>query len=617
MNNMKYSLAIATLLLLSVPQLWAQSDSNVYNERVVVQTHYKPVVEENQKINVAPVITDTTPATPKTFTYDIQTRRLTSLYSPSRIKAARIIGEPATKLYNNYIKLGFGNYWSPLAEVYINSMRDPRKSGGIRATHHSSWGTIGTKGDGAIPSPTYYGMVPYAMTDVALFGKIITKNNLQLSADLGYQNDFNRYYGFSDSVLSTYQSMTRDSVGKRSDIGYNLLYLNMGVKNLNTDIHTLGYEANVHMEDLFASYNQNEFNLTIDGNIHYGFSMGKKNKGIAYLHLSYEGYAAQFNPTTLPIGASTSLLDALHQRDTNGSSALTSHDYLNIFRANPYLDFFLSGYMIHAGATVALDGFNHPSGGKVLVYPDVLVSKSFFRNLLGITLSATGDIDANSWNSIRTTNPYIAPNSPMRATSHYDFDGKIRVNFSKKINLTLLGQYSILNDDLSFRLDPNYQLKNVFTPIYDSLSRVKIVGNLTFVNDEMLRLELKGNYYLYYNKSRITIGEETYIPTLYYRPDFDAALAATVNFNDKFIGHAEFQALGRMAYNTTIDIDGNRTNEYLPWRYGLNLELEYRHNKALSFFVKADNLLFQRYYLWQNYPSYRALFIAGVTYTIH
>ena len=51
-------------------------------------------------------------------------------------------------------------------------------------------------------------------------------------------------------------------------------------------------------------------------------------------------------------------------------------------------------------------------------------------------------------------------------------------------------------------------------------------------------------------------------------------------------------------------------------RYGLNLEVEYRHNKALSFFLKADNLLFQRYFYWQNYHSYRGLFIAGLTYTI-
>ena len=104
---------------------------------------------------------------------------------------------------------------------------------------------------------------------------------------------------------------------------------------------------------------------------------------------------------------------------------------------------------------------------------------------------------------------------------------------------------------------------------------------------------------------------------MYYRPDFDAALAATVNYNDKVIGRAEFQTLGRMPYTTVKDAAGADSTLFLPMRLGLNLEVEYRHNKALSFFLKFDNLLFQRYFYWQNYPSYRGLCLVGLTYTLH
>ena len=138
-------LACATLILNSqlstLNSVSAQADSNVYNERVVVTSRYKPVIGEIHKLNVAPAITDTVTTMSKTFNYEIASRRLTSLYVPSRIKAARIIGEPSTRLYNNYLKLGFGNYWSPLAEVYYNSTRSKDYNYGIRATHHSSWGT--------------------------------------------------------------------------------------------------------------------------------------------------------------------------------------------------------------------------------------------------------------------------------------------------------------------------------------------------------------------------------------------------------------------------------------------------------------------------------------------
>ena len=72
------------------------------------------------------------------------------------------------KLYNNYLKFGFGNYWSPLAEIYFNSTRDRYKTYGLRATHHSSWGTIGKPCD-TLPSPSHYGQAPFSFTDVALF----------------------------------------------------------------------------------------------------------------------------------------------------------------------------------------------------------------------------------------------------------------------------------------------------------------------------------------------------------------------------------------------------------------------------------------------------------------
>ena len=619
MNNIvKITLAIVASLAF-IPATKAQSDSNVYNERVVVTSRYKPVVEETQKINVAPTITDTVATMPKSFTYDISTRRLTSLYEPSRIKAARIIGEPATKLYNNYIKLGFGNYLSPLAEVYFNSLRSPDKTYGIRATHRSSWGTIGrAASDDEPPSSTHYGQAPFSLTDITAFGKLITKSHHQLSADLGYQNDFNRYYGFSDSTLHSVMGLIRDSVKKPSyRASYNTVAANFGLKTLNTDVRALGYEANVNVTDLFASYNQNEFNINFDGNMHYGFMIAQKHKAIAYLHLTYNGYINNFNPTELPFGADSTLVAALPvEGQPTTTSTLSSHSYLGLYKANPYIDFIFSGFQIHAGAVIMLDGYNHPGSGKVHVFPDATVGKSFFNDLINATLEARGNMDANSWNYIRTINPYIAPNSPVRATSHFDLAAKVRLNLSKKIDINLYGIYSNLNDDLSFRLDDRYHLNNVFTPVYDSLTRIKLGGSFVFLNDEMLRLEAKGNYYIYRNKKTQLVGDKRVGLPLYYRPDFDAGICATVNYNDKVIGRLELQLLGRTPYTSVTNTYGVDSTLYLPLRYGLNMEVESRHNKALSFFLKADNLLFQRYYYWQNYPSYKALFLLGLTYTI-
>ena len=57
---MRYANSFSVLLCLAMLATGfagrAQTDSNVYNERVVVTSRYKPVVEEMPKINVAPTI---------------------------------------------------------------------------------------------------------------------------------------------------------------------------------------------------------------------------------------------------------------------------------------------------------------------------------------------------------------------------------------------------------------------------------------------------------------------------------------------------------------------------------------------------------------------------------
>ena len=129
-------------------------------------------------------------------------------------------------------------------------------------------------------------------------------------------------------------------------------------------------------------------------------------------------------------------------------------------------------------------------------------------------------------------------------------------------------------------------------------------ADIAFVNDEMLTLRAGGHYY-HYEYTGLGIAGDTWVK--YYRPDWDALVAADLNYNDKWLFHLEGQLLGSMQTDIADE---------LPLRYGVNAHVEYRHNRALSFFLKMDNLAFQRYFYWAHYPSQRALFILGLTYTI-
>lgn len=587
-NIEKILFAVALLSMLHIPLASLQAqEGNTYNESVVVKGSYKPVIDESRKLTFPAVVTDTLGRMEHSFQYSISPVRLKALYEPSRIKAARIIGEPATRLYNNYFRIGFGNYWSPLADLYWSSTRDQKKTYGIRINHRSSWGSISSDN----PAENY-GKNHFGRTGVVLFGKYIIGDLLQLSSDLGYEHDHNLYYGFTDSILTARSGgLTRDDISINDyRIGYNLASWNIGLRNMQLDANKLGYSANLHLSDLWATYGQNQFALNLSGDIHYGFNINNQYKGVAFLHAEWESYSHSVKPNftaDLPMGY-------------NGVAVWdTVRGWGNIIKVNPYADFMLGGLQFHAGVLGAWDAFTDHDSSKILIFPDVTISKKFFNEAIVVSLGATGNVDANNWNTLRLINPYIAPGAEQRATSHYDFAAHMRWSLSKKLEANFDVSYSLLKNDLTFCIDSNFIYSNVYKPHYFDNNRLTVGGDIAFVNDEMLTLRAGGHYYNYSLPDDDTL--------LLYRPDWDALLAADLNYHDKWFFHLEGRLMGN------VNADGG---EQLPLRYGINTEVEYRHNRALSFFLKMDNLAFQRYYYWANYPSQRGLFIVGLTYTI-
>ena len=573
----KTIIVLAVLALAGQTALQAQQQDE-YNESVVVKGTYRPVIEQAEKLTFPAQIADTLPRMEQTFHYAITPTRLRTHYQPAPIRAARLKGEPATRLYNNYLRLGFGNYWSPLADLYWSSTRDRLKTYGVRINHLSSWGSIDE-----------YGSNHFGNTGITLFGKYIVKEKLQLSSDIGYEHDHNLYYGgLPDSDMLVVYGLSRDDMpisDRRAS--YNLVSWNLGLRNMQLDPNRLGYTARVHLADLWTLYGQNEFNLNLEADVHYGFSIGNRYKGVAYLHAEWDAYNMVYRtPDQFPYGYLSNSLPV--DRD----------EFRHIVKVNPYADFMLGGWQLHTGLTLGGDRYTD-TAAVFRLFPDVVATKKLMNERLVLSLGATGGFDANSLNTLRQTNPYLAPLADLRATRHYDFTLHGRWTFSRKLEANAEVQYSLLRDDLSFAPSTAYSPLTLFEAAYLDDNRLTAGGDIAFVNDEMITLRAGGHYYRYTAVDATTL--------LSYRPSWDALLAADVNYLDRWLVHLEGRLLGRM-----LTSDGSQ----LPMRYGIAAQVEYRHNKALSFFLRMDNLAFQRYWLWETYPSQRALFLAGLTYTI-
>lgn len=592
---------IFAIALLALPLFaLAQEDQDAYNESVIVTGTYRPVIENHDKINVAPAVPEPDTTLRHHFSYqNSSSHRMVSLYDPSRIKPARVIGEPRTKLYNNYFKLGLGNHWSPYFEAYLHSLSDRTSNYGVYLKHHSHWGKIGNEED----PESYYGPAHASQSDVNLFGNWIRNNKLRWSTNLAYQHDYNLYYGFNDALLQSINStdFQRENLAT-SDYAAAYHFINWNGSVANIDNAPLGFHAALHAADLFGTYGQNEVHISFDGHADYAFQIAGKYDGRAGMAMQWDGVSQRYNadPDHLPLGFNSALpVDSINFNR-------------NLFQFNPYGNLRIAQFDIHAGLRIAAGSYNSADTIHCYLFPDVTVSRSFFNNSLGITLGAQGAQTANDWNSNRLINPYLTPGYDLHGYRYNDLFLNIRYTINKRFEINAQVAYFWEHDLNSYRLDKRYTLNNVYTLYLEQEKGWQLGLDLAYTYNELLSANLGGHYY-----GQKTSTREPLLMGLTY----DAYLNANLNIRDKFLVRLQSKLFSAMDADCVVDyVDAAglpfyRVTEQIPVRFGLNLELEYRHTRALSFFARIDNLTWQHYYYYLNYPTQGGIVTLGLTYT--
>lgn len=609
MNKKIFSLVSCSLLFVGMSTVsFAQQEDSTYNENVIVTGSYKPILEEMPKIHAVPTITDMDNELRHDFSYSIKTRRLTSLFAPSRIKAARVVAEPRPRLYNNYIRLGLGTYWSPLLEAYFNSTANKNLTYGASLSHHSSWGTIGKKSD----DESYYGPSYFSLTDVTLFGSYNKDNRIHLQSDLTYQNDYNLYYGFNNTTLDDFFNMLNGNpsgyqVGFRDDISvkdyratYNYVGWNVGFKLLPNQSSQWAFDADLKVADMWTNHNQNELNIGSVLQVSHPYAFSKSFAPLLALRVKADVFVNKCGFSNMPIGFAA------------GTVSEIPNETRTLVDINPFINFVIAKINVHAGCKLTLDGYTHPHSMRGHFFPDVTASRNFLNDAFVVNMGIIGEDRANSWNNTRLLNPYSFLSDDLRTVEQYSMFGQVHYKISRKLHLNLKASYNLYYDYQTFQRDPRFLINNVFMPKYESFNQLVLKGDFTFINDEMITFEVGGTYY----KGKGIGGDK--MPGLYH-PSYDAHLNIHVNYNDKLYIHIQSQLLSKLSADYGYDPveDKYVITEELPMRYGIGIDVEYRHNRALSFFIKANNLAFQRYYYWLNYPSQKGQIMGGLTYTIH
>ena len=551
MRNKKF-LLLLLIVLLGYNLVNAQDD---IKKEVKVVKPYEPILSDAVKIYYMPEIEDTS-ALNTDFNYAITPTVMDAGFVPRPISAAKMIGDPLPRLYKSHLKVGFGNYFTPLVELSLHNLRSKTVSYGAIVNHTSSHGKIKLDNDEKV-------FAGYSNTGLNLFGKKIMKNSI-LEGDIDVFHKSVHYYGYNPDI---------DTTLEKDDILQSFINVGMGVgyKSAYTDSSHLNYSGNINY-NYFTDINdnvENSIKLTVD--------MDKViEKQDAGLNLSFQHLA----PSSSIDSSSNSILGVSPWISRH------SNDWRYQVGFNTYFD-------VAHGET------------KIHFSPRAQLQFVVVENILVPYIGITGNYKANNYRKIAMENPFIVPNLHVKNTNEkiIAYVG-LKGRYNKDISFNIKASYSIIDDLYFYVNDSNSVLENQFDVVYDNGEVTNIYADLSYTYSPQLSFTLKGNYYNY------QLNDEKYA---WHMPDFDMTFSSMYNLRNKIYVYSDIIGIGKRyvkRYST-----GDNYKE-LPANIDINLGFEYQYTRNLSAFLRLNNLLGSNYYFYNFYPSQGFNFMLGFTYSL-
>jgi hypothetical protein len=518
---------------------------------------YKAVVSEGDKISEKPSIVDSTKKL-KVGPYNIESKRISTSYDPDTIAAAQMVGEPLTKLYKGLVKGGLGNYTTPYAEAWYNSLRSKEISYGLRFKLFSSQTRIGD-----------YGFGGFSDNEVSLYGKKFLKEHT-LSGNFDFVNEGLHFYGYDKRL---YQIEKKDSTLQR----FNFITGGLVFKSQYSSLKKINHEVKLNFYNLQDNYKAGESNFKASGNVYTAVEKDLLNVNAELDYYNYRSPADTVNNT--------------------------------IFTLNP--TYLIKGEKSHVavGLTSTTDIF---SKTKFYFYPSFDFSYNVLENIIVPYVGEQGKLQKNSFRSLTNANPYVLSSLPMQNTNQkYEFYAGIKGTLSSTIAYNAKVTSSQIQNLPLFVNNTTQPLQNRFDVIYDDAKLTTIYGEVSYQQREKLRINMSGKYLNYQMKHEARA---------WYTPQLELKLSANYNLKDKIVGKAELTYLSPQFAKTFVNDASSATGkkvvaQELKGILDANIGCEYRYTKRLGFFLNFNNILNVRYYRYSNYPTQRLGLMAGGSWT--
>ena len=453
--------------------------------------------------------------------------------------------------YPGFLKLGFGNYTSPIVEARYNLWEEGDYTIGAKVKHEGFYtGPIGA--ENSAETHTLIGL------DGTLF-----KDYFQLYGHMDYSRAMYNFYGYDP-----YNPLLEDYTTSHNI--FNTFKLRGGISNLEK-MSDLNYDANLYVRFFGDSFMAVENELGINGKVDFWFNEKLRTAVDAKLSL-------------------TSPADVFYDDISR-----------NLFSLNPFVEYRKEGLRIKAGANLIFENdITTNKKSDFHVYPDIQASY-MLDAAFGFYTGFEGDVLRKTYHDFLMENQFLGPSNQL-LNRIQNFVAKVGLKGTLNGELTYeagvnIGKFSNMH---FFNSSPADSLK--FNLVYDSETRlINYSASVGWDYQDWYKLNASINYYQY------TLNE---LAAAFHRPEWELNLGNTFKPMEKMLVHANLIAMGGIvAFNSGLD-----TTQVLPTILDLHLKIDYKITDQFSVFAVGNNLFNQTNQRFLNYPVRGIQGIGGLTF---
>ncbi|HCS20177.1 MAG TPA: hypothetical protein DIW47_06380 [Bacteroidetes bacterium] len=387
------------------------------------------------------------PTEPKIEVPEVSTPELSYsiTLSPSEVPATiqlpdaqRMQKEKAPKYAHNYVKLGYGNNFSPLADIYITM---PGKSGMLAFTYHY----LGANGPGLMDFNQHRG---------AIIGKKQFKKS-NLEAGFRYNRRGLYYYGYDPELILPTKDSARQTY---QEIGGNLAW-----ETKQSGRKKPYYRADADFYTFSDRWKQTENRLSIGALSRFEVRKNELNIALAYQMQNFSNDSLSFTRNFIDI-----------------------QPYYTIRKKNWSVNLgFVSTLILEEGLDTRFKFFPRVDGVYEIEKDQLAVFGGFY-----------GKVQKNTFRDFALQNPFLSYTPSLDVSIHqFVMDAGIKGKITGNTGFVTKAHYARINSMPLFINDTNEWRS--FLIIHDDVELIRLSAELSHQYSEKFRMAFSFNYSYY------------------------------------------------------------------------------------------------------------------------